>query len=557
MTIGLKGVANVRELADIIGKNGPESEPGKRFNYSDDGADTLTALVAAISKKSAEQFVQERILDPLGMKDTICVLSKDDRRIDRVATAYAGAAGAWRPFWSPGQTPVFPYFLGSQGMYSTPADYARFMKLIADGGKWDGKQLLSKDAIARILTPHSPPGEMTQGFIDGKATYGQMMILYQDPAGKMRAFGHGGSDGTHAYYFPEKDLLVCYFTQSRGNYSFADLESAMHGILIEPEKRALVNKSVDPTAVAGFLGLYWFESDKCPVSVEVRNGKLLAVFPAQSELELRPTSEPNRWVARLDSNIAVEFQCEGDKPATGFALRLPTGKQQLPRIKKEVGLPTVDDLMKLRAKSVGAEKLAGLGTIHIKRTLEQSTTKNKGTIEIWMDGNRCRIEKKLTGQTEIRIIDGEKVWMKRDAQADQSLGDIEAEQARLEHPAFPIFDWRPLFQSIDVLRRLEVDKKSLIVLRGVPKLAPARILLVDAETGLLVGDRHIEMLPGVGRVGRRVDYLEYKTVDGVQFPSRIAQIYRTPLLGRFELTNETVETKSKAPADAFDLSRKK
>ena len=445
LTVGLKGVSNVRELSDIIGKNGPESEPGTRFNYSDDGADTLTAMVAAISKVPAEKFVQERILDPLGMKDTICVLSKDDRRIDRVATAYAGAAGSWRPFWSPGQTPIFPYFLGSQGMYSTPADYARFLKLIADGGKWSGKQLLSKEAIARILTPPAVRAEMTQGFMDGKVIYGQMMMLYHDPAGKLRAFGHGGSDGTQAYAFPEKDLIVLYYTQSRGNLSFVDLENAMHGLLIEPEKRALANKPVDPKAVAPFLGLYWFESDQCPVSVELRDGKLFAEFPAQSELELRPTGDVAKWAAKLASNITVEFQREGSNPATGFVLNLPTGKRELPRMKPEEGLPTVDELMKLRSKTVGVDKLAALGIIHIKRTLEQSTTKNKGTIEVWMDGtNRCRIERKLTGQSEVRVIDGDKAWMKRETQAAQALGDLEAEQARLDHPAFPLADWRPL-----------------------------------------------------------------------------------------------------------------
>jgi len=555
--IGLKGVKNVRELVDIVGKNGPESTPGTRFNYSDDGADTITALIESVSKVPAEQFVQERILDPLGMKDTICVLSKDDRRVERVASAYAGGAGSWRPFWSQGQMPIFPYYLGSQGMYSTQVDYAKFLKMIADGGTWNGKQLLSKDAVARILTPHADRAEMMQGFIDGKATYGQMMMLYHDPAGKLRAFGHGGSDGTQAYAFPDKDLLVLYFTQSRGNMSFIDLENAMHGLIIEPEKRALANKPVDAKAVAPFLGLYWFESDQCPVSVEVRQGKLIAEFPSQSELELRPTSEPNKWGARLASNIFVEFQKEGDNQATGFTLHLPTGKQQLPRMKKEEGLPSVDDLMKLRAKSVGVDKLDRLGTIHIKRTIEQSTSKNKGTIEIWMDGQRCRIERTLTGQSEIRIIDGDKVWMKRDMQAAQALADIEAEQARLEHPAFAIVDWRPLFQSIEVFRRLEADKRSLILLRCMPKLAPPRTLLVDAETGMLVGDRHIEMVPGVGRIGRRVNYLEYTAVDGVQFPSRIAHIYRSPLLGRFDLTNESIETKAKAPANAFEFSIKK
>ena len=105
-----------------------------------------------------------------------------------------------------------------------------------------------------------------------------------------------------------------------------------------------------------------------------------------------------------------------------------------------------------------------------------------------------------------------------------------------------------------MLRRLEGEKKKpLILLRTVPKRTPARILVVEEETGRLVGDRHIDMVPGVGRIGVRVQYLDYKEVDGVQFPWRVTQTYLTPLLGRFEQTIETIESKAKAPPGAFEL----
>src|SRR5262249_13019170 len=231
LTVGLKGVASVRQLADRIGENGPEFRPGTRFNYSDDGADTLTALVGAVAKKPAEEFLQERLFDPLGMKDTICVLNKDDPRIGRVASAYSGAKGAWTKFWAPGQDPIFAYFLGSQGLYSTTADYARFLKMLADDGRWGDKQLLSKEAVARIRTPVRETG------FDGRVSgYGQLMQVYYDKAGKVGALGHGGSDGTHAYAFPEQNLFVLCFTQSRGNATSLDFEAALHGLLIEPGK---------------------------------------------------------------------------------------------------------------------------------------------------------------------------------------------------------------------------------------------------------------------------------------------------------------------------------
>ena len=53
-------------------------------------------------------------------------------------------------------TPLYPYAWGSQTLYSTPADYARFLALLMDGGMAGGKRLLSNEAIGRILTPVSP-----------------------------------------------------------------------------------------------------------------------------------------------------------------------------------------------------------------------------------------------------------------------------------------------------------------------------------------------------------------------------------------------------------------
>ncbi len=53
-------------------------EPGTRYEYSDAGSDTLGAIVAKITGAPVEQFIQQRILDPLGMKESITLLGDDD-----------------------------------------------------------------------------------------------------------------------------------------------------------------------------------------------------------------------------------------------------------------------------------------------------------------------------------------------------------------------------------------------------------------------------------------------------------------------------------------------
>jgi CubicO group peptidase (beta-lactamase class C family) len=552
--VGFDRFKDVRGLADLIGKNGPELKPGTRFNYSDDGADTLTAVVGAVSGKPAEQFIQERILDPLGMADTICVLKKDDPRLPRIATAYAGAKGAWVKFFAPDDKPIFPFFLGSQGMYSTTTDYARFLKMIADGGTWEGKRLLSKEAVARILTaPENTP--LPTGFDGRTTTYGQLMEIYIDKDRKVRAFGHGGSDGTHSYAFPEKNLFAFYFTQSRGTLTGLDFEKEVGRRLVEPGK-AVVDKKLDAKAVEPFLGLYWMDEVKCPLEVLVRDGVLWVVLPWQAELELAAGDKPEKWTAKLNPAIAIAFQRDGSAPAHTLALTQAPAAFHMPRLKPEAGLPTADAILKLRNEKLGADKLATLGAVRAKGTIEQSTKKS-GTVEVLFDGmTHYRNQATFGAQTGVRGLDGETVWMVSAGRPPaKPEGELTA-QARFDHPMWAAADWKPLFESIEVLKRFEADKTPALMLRAVPKGLPARYLTVEESTGRLMGDRHIEIFPGIGRLGKDVQYRDFKDVNGVQLPTKITETYPTPLIGRFERTYTGFETKVTLPAGAFAMPAK-
>ena len=74
-----------------------------------------------------------------------------------------------------------------------------------------------------------------------KPFYGQHWMVYPPrnaaEAKTLPVFGHSGSDGTLALVFPERDLVVCYFTQSRGGMStfrFEELIAPLVGLLKEP-----------------------------------------------------------------------------------------------------------------------------------------------------------------------------------------------------------------------------------------------------------------------------------------------------------------------------------
>ena len=224
---------NVQQIANYWGEYGPQLfKPGERYQYADANVDTLGAVIERANGKPTETLMEKRLFKNLGMRDTIPLLREGDSRVERVAGKHGGGRGRWNQFWRWKGKPYFSFPMFAQGFYSTPVDYARFLGMVMDGGVVNGQRLLSKAAIARMLTPMSKT-TMPTGFAGLRSSYGQLMHLY-DKGGEVIAFGHSGSDGTYAWVWPAQDLMVLYFTQSRGSITMNRMEAVIDSLLARP-----------------------------------------------------------------------------------------------------------------------------------------------------------------------------------------------------------------------------------------------------------------------------------------------------------------------------------
>jgi len=301
---------SLRKLADAAGEWRPEFEPGSAFQYSDTGYDVLGALIEVVSGVPLEQFVQERILDPLQMADTIALIEADDPRADRIASLYIGSRGDWSRFWSREDESFYPYATGSQSLYSTPLDYARFLALWMDEGVVGDKQLLSRQAVRRALKPVSD-SKLPGGFPGLRLDYAQGWIVYvaQDAPkgqGEIALFGHSGSDGTWAWAWPDQELVVLYFTQSRGQGTGITLENEIDRLLIHPERE----QAELPDALRPYLGTYTALSGPLmykTFEVLVQDGRLAVNLPEQIVVALEDPDDEGLWRLTLDPSIAVSF----------------------------------------------------------------------------------------------------------------------------------------------------------------------------------------------------------------------------------------------------------
>jgi CubicO group peptidase (beta-lactamase class C family) len=205
---------NLRDAVDALGNKGPETEPGSQFIYSDGGSATLGAVVAEVSKMPVERFIETYLLKPLGMGDTLTHLSLDDPRRPRVSSTYeqGGDEGGFVKYWDSREPQKLPFFRASGGIYSTPRDYAKFLAMWMDKGLQHKNRFLSPRTVESALSPGAIP------------QYGMHWnLLWEDSDQEenngmrtLSGFGHLGSDGTLAFAFPQKDIMILYFSQSRG-----------------------------------------------------------------------------------------------------------------------------------------------------------------------------------------------------------------------------------------------------------------------------------------------------------------------------------------------------
>lgn len=566
LEVDISKITGVREVADMAGAKGPEFTPGERFNYSDDGADTLGALVEVAAGKPLADFIAARIFAPLGIEDAIPVVTPEHRKRPRIASNYAGSSGAWTKYWSPKDSPIFPTLLASQSLYCTPKDYARFLALWKNKGRAPGERLVSLRSARRALKPGVACGIPT-GF-EGLATdYGELWILYVDrakpAAEQLVAFGHSGSDGTSAYCFPELDLMVLLFTQARGSSAGLAFEETLQKLLVDPLLGSTRAAPIAYTSeeLGSFAGSYWKEETSVPVTLLVKGTSLQLEAPGTAILALNPTSVRDEFALALAKTQV--FRAERDEAGTVVAVvGRDTSRgveERFPRIVPEPGLPSVDELEALRKQGTDWDVLAKLGACRIKGSIDMPARKLSGSFDQLAAGTtRFRTSLDLGSLKVIVALDGAGGWTRRNDDDVQVVEGAMLDQMRFDHPLQPVSSWRGYFSELSVLKKVPWRDRTAYVVRGVPHGSSARTMFVDTETGRLLAEAVVATTAGLGEVGAWVDYDDWRDVgEGFQMPFHITTEWATPLLGTSESKVESVETQVAVDESSFRIAAEK
>jgi CubicO group peptidase (beta-lactamase class C family) len=196
--------------------------PGERWNYSL-GIDVIGYLVEIVSSKPLDQFLKERIFDPLGMHDTFFYVPEDKQ--NRLATAYTWYEGKGLSRFP--DTPIteetFSYsadypvrgpkklFAGGAGLCSTAGDYARFCQLMLNNGKFGEKQLISRKSVELMTHDQLGPKFPDQSFGIGFGIDGVKTALHE--LGSPGQYDWGGFFYTGFTIDPVEDMITVFMAQ--------------------------------------------------------------------------------------------------------------------------------------------------------------------------------------------------------------------------------------------------------------------------------------------------------------------------------------------------------
>jgi CubicO group peptidase (beta-lactamase class C family) len=211
-----KGDRTLAEVVLIASQQPLEFQPGTRWLSSNTGINTLGRIVEVISDQPFEKFMESRIFQPLGMKDS-CFYPKPEQ-FDRIAVIYKRENGKLVPSAIDRFRKNYRFTRASGGMFSTAGDMARFYQMSLNGGILDGKRILSKSAVEVMTAVHT--GDLPVGGSSDVA-YGLTWRLVKGAGATLAGqsigtYGHGGAYGTHGWVDPAKHLAGVFMIQREG-----------------------------------------------------------------------------------------------------------------------------------------------------------------------------------------------------------------------------------------------------------------------------------------------------------------------------------------------------
>ncbi len=186
-------------------------QPGTTYLYSNEGTDTAGRIIEIVSGMPYEKFLQDRLLGPLGMKDT--TFRPSSAQLGRLVKSYKTNSETKQleeitiPYLTYPLDLAERYPAPGGGLFSTAADVVRFCQMLANGGTLGGKRYLSQEMVRQMTTKQTGDGVGEK--------YGFCLKTEADGV-----FGHGGAFQTSMTV--DHGVIRVFLVQHTGKWAEGD-----------------------------------------------------------------------------------------------------------------------------------------------------------------------------------------------------------------------------------------------------------------------------------------------------------------------------------------------
>ncbi|MDA1288807.1 MAG: serine hydrolase [Bacteroidetes bacterium] len=223
---------NLEDFSKDVANHPVEFEPGSDYLYGINMA-ILGRIIEVVTNKTFYEFLKEELFDPLHMEDTKFYLTSKDRlRFQPLFINNGSLKGYTNSLDELSYDINNKAYFGGEGLTSTLKDYKNFCQMLVQGGKYQGKQIITQKSIDEMTGSYS-------SIEDDPFDYGYSLFVLSDPEldgaqSSKGIFGWSGYHNTHFWIDQEKNLFGLFMTRAR-EFSFG----------IQKEFRRAVYTSLD------------------------------------------------------------------------------------------------------------------------------------------------------------------------------------------------------------------------------------------------------------------------------------------------------------------------
>lgn len=203
---------NLEDFVEDVANEPLEYEPGTQYVYGINQA-ILGRIVEVVTKKSFYEYLKERIFDPLDMMNTKFYLTSEDRNKFQPLYINSMSTKEYTDSYDELHYEINNHaYFGGEGLVSTLEDYAKFCKMLLNGGELKGQRIISKNSIDIMTEKHSDGND---GFYNAFS-----LFVLEDPLEDGRnsskgIYGWSGYHNTHFWIDNEKNLFGLFMTRAR------------------------------------------------------------------------------------------------------------------------------------------------------------------------------------------------------------------------------------------------------------------------------------------------------------------------------------------------------